>query len=71
MELFTIDNISGTPIGLLLEAPSKQKILLRREAGLKGLVGGKLYRETNGRSPAKQSKMISKQKHLALATELV
>ena len=43
MELFTIDNISGTPIGLVTGSTIKTKDIVKDiGAGLKGLVGGKL-----------------------------
>ena len=43
MELYTIENIAGTPLGLVNGSTIKTKDIIRDiGAGLKGLVGGKL-----------------------------
>jgi uncharacterized protein YbjQ (UPF0145 family) len=43
MELFTIENVGGTPLGMVTGGSIKTKDIVKDiGAGLKGLVGGKL-----------------------------
>ena len=43
MDLYTIDNVAGTPLGLVTGSTIKTKDIVKDiGAGLKGLVGGKL-----------------------------
>ena len=43
MDLFTIENVAGTPLGLVTGSTIKTKDIVKDiGAGLKGLVGGKL-----------------------------
>ena len=43
MDLFTVENITGTPLGLVTGSTIKTKDIVKDiGAGLKGLVGGKL-----------------------------
>ena len=43
MDLYTIDSIAGTPLGLVTGSTIKTKDIVKDiGAGLKGLVGGKL-----------------------------
>ena len=43
MDLYTIDNVAGAPLGLVTGSTIKTKDIVKDiGAGLKGLVGGKL-----------------------------